>query len=394
MKSRSHSTATAGKKTVSPPLPPAAGLAESEPVVIAPEALAKLACYAKLVDEIAGSCEFAVLLLGQPSSDLVEDIYLLHAQEVSSGSFFCPPEAFNESLAAAQRSNAGLIVRGIAHRHPGSGPSSVYHSSIDKEYIEGEILPAIGLHSLKASEWVRDLTVRHDQGDLTLDLDKGGRQKVRIRMGRSGAATACVAPPLPAAEISATLAVLERASEVLSIVFSADVQHFYCCALGFRFVPTATRSGEVEVRRIVDRREPKVRPPEDPPCAFQVDTPTLEREVRERVKTWSGPYRSKSRPSSSGVYDFWPSTVGSTWYGVDTGPSTIGKPAGATTSFSVAGAPLTTTDLVTSAIVQIEEAAHRCVRDGSPLGPRLWALAGRVNDVLSNLLDESWSELP
>jgi|GEM_PF-6930201 len=257
------------------PTPREAHAPSLTPVRFTPHATRRLRAYSRAVDALVGDLEVAFLLLGPPAAERqVSEVFLVRGQEVDYASFFVNGERMRDTVTAALAEFPGLSVKGLAHRHPGSTAVSACHSRVDEEYIEGELLPTLALLGMTPVTWTRRIEGELVGDEVELRLDVEGRQRLRLP-------AAAGAPP------AAQLTVSERHAEVLSVVFTQNLRHFYCCALALKLAPVTTRDGEVRLNPLAERLEPPVEASlrsDDDTEAETFDRAALEREVREQVR--------------------------------------------------------------------------------------------------------------
>lgn len=263
------------------------------PVRFTPHATRRLRAYSRAVDTTVGDLEVAFLLLGpRDQGRLVSEVFLIRGQEVDYASFFVDGERMRDSVTQALADYPELVVKGIAHRHPGSTAASACHSRVDEEYIEGELLPTLALLGMTASDYSRQIDGEVIAGQIELRLDAEGRQ--RLRFPAAGGA-----PPV------ATLTVSERHAEVVSVVFTQNLRHFYGCALALELAPVASRDGEVRLHPVAERLEPPIAASlhgDDDDAEEVLDREALEREVREQVQNRTASYSwSSARYGRSGT---------------------------------------------------------------------------------------------
>ncbi len=251
------------------------------PVRFTAHATRRLRAYSRAVDAAVGDLEVAFLLLGPPGEGRrVSEVFLVRGQEVDYASFFVSGERMRDSVTEALAEFPGLVVKGLAHRHPGSTAASACHSRVDEEYIEGELLPTLALLGMTPVTWERRIEGELVGDELELRLDVEGRQRLRLR-------AAAGAPKV------AQLTVSERHAEVLSVVFTQNLRHFYGCALALKLAPVPTRDGEVRLNPIAERLEPPVEASpwsDDDAAAETFDRAGLEREVRDQVRERASSY--------------------------------------------------------------------------------------------------------
>jgi hypothetical protein len=262
--------------------------AEASALLITESSRDKIMFVSDTVTARKGGYEFSLLVFGPPGRDLVTDVSVIQGQEVGVGSFDVDAEALQRSIAQSLRD--GTEIKGIAHRHPGTGSWSVYHSETDIRHIEGELMPMLAAISLKERRWGRLIEPEVGAGGrVRYSLDSDGRQSLSLRLpafARAGARTE--APP-------ARLEVVERGARIFSLVFNREAW-FYCCSLLFRFPPVACEDGAPRVVESIVRQEPGVEvvPDESVCCpAARIDPGEIERQVRDGILVRYGSYSSR-----------------------------------------------------------------------------------------------------
>jgi hypothetical protein len=360
-------------------------------VVLSARAVSQLKAYDRAVNRVVGGDEFCLLLLGIPGTRRVEEVFLVHGQQVTYSTFNVSPEKLSETNAEAHELHPELATIGLAHRHPGS-TGCAFHSHTDDQYISGQLAPKLALLSLQSRCWERELEPEQNEqtGDeLVYRIDRSGRQRIKLRNSQTSQASEAAQAELPAAQPGLTLAVEERHTEVFSIVFTSCMD-LYCCELEYEYPTLLTDDGATQTWRKVTQYEPRVEIQETEE-EFEFNQHALEQEVREQVRsrrifgTWTSSkgWNTAGQPSAQQP---------SSWASGYAGTPTTGY--GVQVVSSASRATQSTHDLLRDALANLREVSLRrsqsdVQRDGQS-GAKLSDVADSVTALLQKVIDESW----
>ena len=102
----------------------------------------KVAAYSEEVSRALGNVECAFLMYGRRDEPtVISDVILLKKQRVAPHQFYVGDEGVTRTVEQAAEQLQGLVLKGVMHRHPGSGSGAVFHSRTDEHFIEGELMP-------------------------------------------------------------------------------------------------------------------------------------------------------------------------------------------------------------------------------------------------------------
>ena len=360
-------------------------------LALSPTAVAQLLALIGAVRDEVGECEFCVLLLGHRASRVVRAVHLVRNQRVSCVSFDVDPQDFSESVAEALQENPGLVVLGIAHEHPGTGPGSVFHSRTDDEWISDKMSGLLATGALESRQWSRPVVGQWSRGELCFTLDQGGRQRLRMPAGGEGLNGT-------AGEThSATLDVTETYGDFYSLVFSRALD-FFCLGFTHSFVSLVTESGATETHHRVASREVKVVCQHGDDVAVS-DVPRIREMVRQRVRMsavasawWT---RSNATSTTSGVTALTQpaGSPPSLEPPATDGDSPALKPALYWAAMSAQQREPTTLELLADTVVSLRELCRHAAQSGGERSHRLQRMLKLATAELEFLIDERWTEL-
>ena len=360
-------------------------------LVLSPTAVAQLLALIAAVRDEVGECEFCALLLGELGSRVVQAIHLVRNQRVSSVSFDVDGRDLSDSVAEALRKHPGLVVLGIAHEHPGTGPSSVFHSRTDDEWISDKVSSLLATGALQSRQWTRRVAGELRDGEVCFQLDDGGRQRLRVPVGRGGFAGS------PTEPCGAAIDVTETYGDFYSLVFSRALD-FFCLGFTHTFLSLATESGATETHHRMASREVKVVVQRGDDVAVP-DAERLRERVREHVHTWSygsGWWsRSGTNTTTSSPIALAPTTgsPSSPEPPATDGDSPVLKPALYWAAMSTQQREPTTLELLADTVVSLRELCRHAARSGGKPADRLHQMLKLATDELEFLIDERWTEV-
>jgi hypothetical protein len=266
-------------------------------LVMTEESRDKLRAYSKAVTRKHGNVECSFFLLGpEGEPSLVSDVILLCDQRVWHSGFEASARAVEATAREALEEHPDLVVKGIAHRHPGSGQGSVFHSAVDEEFIEERLMPVIAQHLFVERGWSRELSPeKGSNGSIVVPLDPQSGRSVKLDLTGS--------PRRGGEEITASLEGTDLVAEVFSLVFSKD-DHQFCRSIRFSSCPAVLSEDGARLVKLVDPEdigilvvpavEAGVAPAEYP------DDIALDTEVRRKVSIgWTSTYSSSSKTGTS-----------------------------------------------------------------------------------------------